>query len=234
MTVEEFSNEFDALLNSYSAVPPYGDNNRLDITLDEYEKSVFLTKAQEDLIISVYSGKNTFNDLFERSEEIRRYLNELVKTVISNIKVDETGVSDKSVFFKIPDDVWFITYESAILKDDSLGCHNGITALVTPITQDEYYKISKNPFRGPSNKRVLRLDIHNSIVELISQYNISDYLIRYLSKPEPIILTDLKELSINGIKDKTECKLNPVVHRAILERAVRLAILSRVQISGNK
>ena len=44
MSVEEFSNEFDTLLNSYSTAPPYGDENKLDITLDEYEKSVFLTK----------------------------------------------------------------------------------------------------------------------------------------------------------------------------------------------
>ena len=69
MTTEEFSNEFDILLNSYSSK----DNQSVNI--DEYEKSVFLTKAQEDLIISAYNGKNSTYDAFEKTEEIRRYLN---------------------------------------------------------------------------------------------------------------------------------------------------------------
>ena len=51
MTTEEFSNEFDTLLNSYGENPS-------TIELDEYEKSVFLTKAQEEIVIDLYSGKN--------------------------------------------------------------------------------------------------------------------------------------------------------------------------------
>lgn len=43
MTTEEFSNEFDTLLNSNSAIESFG--NISDIKLDEYEKSIFLTKA---------------------------------------------------------------------------------------------------------------------------------------------------------------------------------------------
>ena len=54
------------------------------------------------------------------------------------------------------------------------------------------------------------------------------YLIRYLSRPTPIILVDLNDdLTINGIKERTECILNPVVHRAILDRAVKLALQSK-------
>ena len=65
-------------------------------------------------------------------------------------------------------------------------------------------------------------------VEIISKYNIVQYLIRYLSRPTPIILVDLNDdLTINGIKERTECILNPVVHRAILDRAVKLALQSK-------
>ena len=49
MTTEEFSNEFDALLNSYSTT----EETPNTIELDEYEKSVFLTKAQEDVVIDM-------------------------------------------------------------------------------------------------------------------------------------------------------------------------------------
>lgn len=236
MNCEEFSNEFDTLLNSYSTVPPYGDENKLDITLDEYEKSVFLTKAQEEIVVESYTGKNQFGESFERTEEIRRYLSGLVKTVVLSEKLtDHVGLSKTSMFFKLPDDVWFITYESATLKDERLGCLDGEEATIVPVTQDEYYRIAKNPFRGPSKGRAVRLDIGNMVLEVISDYNIDKYLVRYLSRPKPIVLEDLNnDISVNGIKVRTECELNPVIHRAILERAVRLAIISKTQVSGNK
>ena len=235
MTLEEFSNEFDTLLNSYSVSPPYGNENRLDITIDEYEKSVYLTKAQEEIIIELYTGKNQFGEGFEKTEELRRYLSDLVKTVILTEKLTgHTGLSGTSTFYQLPKDVWFITYESATLKDERLGCLNGEEVLVVPVTQDEYYKIAENPFRGPSKSRAVRLDIGNGVIEIVSDYNIGRYLVRYLSRPEPIILVNLNGLSINGESVKTECKLNPVIHRAILERAVKLAIMSRVPNTGKE
>lgn len=235
MSIEEFSNEFDTLLNSYSTVPPYGDENKLDITLDEYEKSVFLTKAQEEIVVESYTGKNQFGEGFERTEEIRRYLSDLVKTVVLSDKLTgHVGLSKTSMFFQLPEDVWFITYESATLKDERLGCLDGEEATIVPVTQDEYYRIAKNPFRGPSKGRAVRLDIGDGVIEIVSDYNIGKYLVRYLSRPKPIVLVDLGELSVNGVKVRTECELNPVIHRAILERAVRLAIISKTQVSGSK
>lgn len=207
MTTQEFSNEFDTLLNSYSTVPPYGDENKLDITLDEYEKSVFLTKAQEEIVVESYTGKNQFGESFERTEEIRRYLSDLVKTVVLSDKLTgHVGLSKTSMFFQLPEDVWFITYESATLKDERLGCLDGEEATIVPVTQDEYYRIAKNPFRGPSKGRAVRLDIGDGVIEIISDYNIDKYLVRYLSRPKPIVLVDLSELSVNGIKVRTECE----------------------------
>lgn len=235
MSIEEFSNEFDTLLNSYSIILPYGKEGTLNIALDEYEKSLFLTKAQEEIVIEAYTGKNQFGEGFEKTEELRRYLSDLVKTAILSEKlVDHVGLSDTSIFFELPEGVWFITYESVILKDESLGCLDGKEVIVVPVTQDEYYRISKNPFRGPSKNRAIRLDIGNRVVEIISDHNIDKYRIRYLSRPEPIVLENLSETSINGVKVRTECKLNPVIHRAILERAVKLAIISKTQVSGSK
>lgn len=235
MTTEEFSNEFDTLLNSYSTIEAFGKTPST-VELDEYEKSVFLTNAQEEIVIDMYNGKNPFGDSFERTEEIRRYLSTLIKTYITtDKKVGYTGLSKSSVFFELPDDLWFITYESVNLKDDGLGCMNGEDISVIPITQDEYHRIGKNPFRGTNERRALRLDLSSKVVEIISKYNVRSYLIRYLSRPTPIVLTDLADnLSINGISVKTECELNPVIHRAILERAVKLAIISRVPNTGKE
>lgn len=229
MTNKEFSDGFSTLLNSFGVTP--------NITLDEYEKSTFLTNAQEQLIINIYSGRNViYGKSFEQTEEIRRYLSNLVETYETSTKVTgKLGLSQDSVFFEIPQDTWFITYEVAFLKDSRLGCLDGIEASVVPLPQDDLYRAKDNPFRGPSKDRVLRLDIKSDLAELISKYNVDKYLMRYISQPTPIILVDLPDgLSINGISTESECELNPVVHRAILERAVQLAIISKTQLTGNK
>lgn len=229
MTNKEFSDGFSTLLNSFGITP--------NITLDEYEKSTFLTNAQEQLIIDIYSGRNIiYGKSFEQTEEIRRYLSNLVETYETSTKVTgKLGLSKDSVFFEIPQDTWFITYEVAFLKDSRLGCLDGIEASVVPLPQDDLYKAKDNPFRGPSKDRVLRLDIKSDLAELISKYNVDKYLMRYISQPTPIILVDLPDgLSINGVSTESECELNPVVHRAILERAVQLAIISKTQLTGNK
>ena len=225
MTNEEFSNEFDNLVNKNIAKPFGVDSTPLEF--DEYEKSVFLTKAQESVVISLYRGTLT-GDSFEKTEELRRYLNELIKTYTTTNKVENEGLTDNSYFFDIPDDVWFITYESAVSQDERLGCAKGTVMEVVPTAQDDLYKTSRNPFRGPNKRRVLRLDVEGKVVELISKFDIDKYQIRYLAKPEPIILIDLPEdLSINGLTKKTECILNPAIHRVILETAVNLALKSR-------
>lgn len=231
MTTQEFSDEFDILLSSYNTI-----DGSVGITLDEYEKSVFLTNAQEKIVISLYNGKNPLNDSFEKTEEVRRYLDNLIKTqVITTQETGYTGLSSKSIFFKLPEDLWFITYESVKLKDDKLGCENGNDILVSPITQDDYYRIKKNPFRGPSKRRAIRLDTKGKVVEIVSEYNIESYLVRYLTRPNPIILIKLSDnLSINGINDKTECELNPVIHRSILEEAVKLAVASKTLSTGEE
>lgn len=210
----EFSIEFDILYNNISSNKAPG--------LNEYEKSVFLTKAQEQIVTELYSGRNTTYNSFEETEEQRRYLNTLVETKACNkhkntIQNPFETVSDNSTLFDLPNNVLFITYESARVNSKEVDVH--------PVSQDELSKILKNPFRGPSNNRVLRLDIGDNIVELISVNDIFSYKIRYIRKPNPIILTDLEDdLSINGISEESECELDSSLHRTILDRAVALAL----------
>jgi len=218
MTNAEFSSEFDILYNNIMSNAAPG--------LDEYEKSVFLTNAQEAFVKELYNGTGTSS--FEKNEEARRFLGNLIKTYETSEKLtDHLGLSRNSMFFQIPEDVWFITYESAILKDERLGCLDGEEATIVPVSQDNFYKIQRNPFRGPSDSRTLRLDNAGNIIELVSDYNISKYLLRYVKRPRPIILVNLSEvgtdLTINELSEASECELNPVTHRPILERAVMLA-----------
>lgn len=226
MTNIEFSNEFDVLVNSYSAIKPFGYEASA-LEFDEYEKSAFLTLAQEKIVTSLYNG-TLLGKPFESTEELRRYLNDLIKTYSTDIVVKQNTIENDLYIVEIPEDVMFITYEVVKSEDSKLGCAKGTTFEVVPVTQDDLHKTIRNPFRGPNKRRVLRLDIASHRVELVSAYSISEYTMRYISKPDPIILTDLPEgLSINEITKETECKLNPAIHRVILETAVSLALKSR-------
>lgn len=226
MDTIEFSNEFDVLLSSFTI----GNS----IVLDEYEKSVFLTQSQEQIVIELYNGR--YSGLgFEKEEEIRRYLSNIVKTYETNKQLDELiGLSKYSVFYQLPKDCWYKTYEAVILKQDDNSCINQKNILVTPVTQDEFHRIMSNPYRGPSANRALRLDVNNNIVEIVSIYPIDRYLVRYLAQPSPIVLQDFTGVSVNDVSTKTECELDESLHRAILDRAVRLAITAKAQYVTNK
>lgn len=232
MNNNQFSDMFDTIVASYKRFKSFDDKEILDsIEFDEYEKSLYLTQAQEEIVINLYSGRNSYENSFENTEELRRYLDSLIKTRTYEV-ADAIGVvdaiSENSLFFKLPEDLSFITYEQVIFNDASLGCYNGQVADVYPVTQDEYNRIIKNPFRGPTKRRVLRIDTGDNSVELVSKYNIDKYLIKYLAKPSPIILVDLPNaLEINGVSMETPCKLNEALHNTILKKAVQLALTSK-------
>lgn len=233
MTTEEFSNEFDVLIDSYSRFKKFDDKEQFDsIEFNEYEKSVFLTRAQEELVKAYYNGGGSAYS-FEFNEETRRYLSSLVKTVeLTNLAENLIGLSDYSRFYQLPDDCWFITYEAVKIKN--AGCMTGKRIVVYPTTQDAYTRIYANPFRTANNRRALRLDIEDNKVEIISTYDVDKYLLRYLAQPKPIILEDLPEtLSINDVQERTECELSPVVHKLILQAAVQMALQSK-SIHGSK
>ena len=255
MTLNEFSYEFDVLASSYLLEGGFTVSDSSLFAFNEYEKSLFLTQSEEQYVLSVYGGKNVLGDKFEGTEETRRYLHNLVAEYFTDEPLDKSedrnylekdyhgmtkhNSSFTSTMFKLPDDLWFITYESVQTKADSkkAACDGkySIVQDVVPVTQDEFHRIKRNPFRGPSYRRALRLDLsdaedpsNNGVVEIISKYGVSSYYVRYIKKLEPIILEDLPDsLSINNQTKACECKLHEAVHRDILELAVKMAIASR-------
>ena len=236
MTTEEFSDAFDTLVNSAANVDNFGS---IDSTLkfDEYEKSYFLTKAQEEVVRELYTGKNRFGESFEKTEELRRLLNGLIVTHKQPLPEknynNDLALTDKSYLVPILDDVMYIIYEAVRLKDDSLGCYSGTVINVQPITHDEYNKIKDNPFRGPTRYKALRLDTNDgqlvNCVEIISKYSCDEYIVRYLKKLNPIILVNLDDsnVSIDGHTEKHDCELNSILHEYILERAVDMALRTK-------
>lgn len=231
MQIEDFSNGFDVLCSSFSATADFGKDAPANAPVfNEHEKSVYLTKAQEELVISLYTGKNSNGDSFESSEEIRRYLSPLIKTdrldPISTTSGLPLGVDSNSKFFTLPLDCWFITYESIDVTDSS--CEGLSSIEVYPVKQDEYHRIRKNPFRGANSHRALRLDLSDGVIEIVSKYNAISYYLRYLRKLKPIILCKLDDDSaINDTTDPSECELHESLHQRVLELAVTMALQSK-------
>lgn len=235
MGVEEFSNEFDVMVNSYRRFKGFDDQEQLDsVEFSEYEKSVYLTKAQEEIVVSAYNGKNQAGDSFEKTEELRRYLSALVAEArlqpIANSSGMTLGIASNSKFFTLPEDLWFITYESVNVTNNN--CPGKNTLKVFPVRQDEYQNIKDNPFRGANNRRALRLDLSEGNVEIVSKLGVTEYYIRYIKKLKPIVLVKLPgELTIDGVGEITDCELHEALHRRVLERAVMMALQSK---GGNK
>lgn len=237
MEIQEFSHQFDTLLNSHASVAGYGSTNSpATIELDEYEKSLFLTNAQEEVALSLYNGRNSSLQGFEETEEMRRYLSSLVCEArldpITTSNGNPLGIDSNSKFFTLPDGtedlpaVWFVTYESVVLSEGKCEGHTNMQ--VVPVTQDEYHRIKQNPFRGANDRRALRLDLSDNIVEIVCKYPISKYYIRYLKQLEPIILTKLDaKTQLRGCITPMTSELPESLHQKILNRAVEMALQSR-------
>lgn len=216
MNVKEFSNEFDTLYNNLmsNAAP----------SIDEYEKSILLTKAQEEII------KNHFEPL---GNKYQKGLDDSPKRQIDFsglIKVDEGKLVDTpSTTFDKRAKVYSLPTDTFLVINESVKTDKG-TKQIVPISYTEYTRLMSRPYKEPLKYQAWRIQT-NSInnVELIvnSNENIEEYLIRYVKRPQPIILINLQDeygnITINGVSNISECELNSNIHSEILQRAVELA-----------
>ena len=208
MTLEELSNEFDVIINSY--------DNSQSLVFNEYEKSIYLTKAQEYIIKDLYRN-------YEGTEELNSYLKTLIKDKTYTIE-DSTNIE-----LNYPDNFLYILKEYANINTT---CKSNSRVDVLPITQDEYNEVVENPFRG-SKSKVLRLEENK--IKLITDLPIISYTMTYLSNPSPIILIDLPNgLTINNeSKKSTTIETSESIHREILDKAVQLAIQSKTLLKSS-
>lgn len=232
MTIEELSNEFDVRLGSYVRKASFGKESSEEvIALDEYEKSLYLTRAQDDIVLSLYNGQTATGRGFEESEEERAYLNGLVREQSIPVSEASDSATVKGKAFLLDSDVvWFIIWETVTADKGSCG-EEDLEVLV--VSHDEYNRLRKNPFRGANSRRALRLDYSSSSperwVEIVCKYPIISYNFRYLMKPKPIILENLPDgLEIKGYSEIQELSIPESLHKQVLDRAVALAYNERV------
>ena len=220
MTTEEFENEFDVLYNNIMSNQAPG--------LDVYEKSVFLTRGQDEILKAYfYPQSNKLMQGFDANE--RRQIDfskqvsnffPLVTPGAGNIDKRSSGVA-KSL---MPQDALMILNEVVDVNREN----KNVTLQVVPLSYKEYSRLMSKPHKRPLKWQAWRLQVMelvNSSVDLIAGFKdvITAYRVRYVKRPTPIILGDLEGVSIEGISVRTECVLDPILHKEILQRAVELA-----------
>lgn len=214
----EFSNGFDVLYNNIMSNAAPGIN--------EYEKSVLLTKAQDEILKNYINPKgNKYQEGFDGSAKRQIDFSGLI-SVADCISQSGAGFDLKAKVYRMPKDVFLIINET-------LTTNTGVKQVV-PISFDEYSRLMSKPYKEPLKYQAWRLVTEGSgnenvVVEVIphSGETVSKYTIRYVRRPKPIVLVDLAseygDVSINGVSTISECELNPLIHEEILQRAVELA-----------
>ena len=152
MTLEEFSTEFDVLYNSITSNAAPGFN--------DYEKSVLLTLAQEELIKSYFVANNNTTGVGLDGSQKRHYdfstlikvktLNNIIDSILTT-RVDVPVFNkDANNIFLVPNDVFLVLNEYLTVKNNSYT--------VFPISYDSYNLLMSKPFPYPNKRQAWRLD----------------------------------------------------------------------------
>ena len=184
MTTQEFSDQFDVLYNNIMSNQAPG--------LDEYEKSVFLTKAQYEIIKNYFNPKSNknqegFDDSPKRQIDFSNLMAAKKQTSVVTTPTTYVKFDSRSVLYEMPSDILFALNETAIVTE------NLKTRLITivPINFEEYARILSKPYKQPLKNqgwRLLNTGMNGTTQARISEIvvkvgaTVSDYIIRYVRK----------------------------------------------------
>jgi len=197
-----------------------------------YEISRFLTDGEYSVVTMLCNG--TLPKTFESTEDVTSLLASLVKQGAGTLVTESVyHIVTGSSVFSLPSDFMYRTYESCVINVPGCG---ETEAVVVPVTQDEFWRTHRDPFKKDNRNRVLRLAYaannaatgaslsETGYSELVSSCPIVSYNVRYISRPAPIVLENLTGgLTIDGVSTAQTCLLNEKLHPMILSEAVRLA-----------
>ena len=149
MTIQEFSTEFDVLYNNVTSNQAPG--------LNEYEKSVFLTKAQSQLVNEYFNSRTDgFGGGFDGSQKRQYDFSGLVRVErlfdINTFKerIDATEKLDRrSKVFLFPQNYFLAVNE--ILSDEKWQYS------VIPLSYAEYQRLMLKPYNFPVKRAAWRI-----------------------------------------------------------------------------
>ena len=243
--VQELSNNFDVLYNNITSNQAPG--------LNEYEKSLFLTKAQKELIKGYFSPKgNPKQEGYDDSPKRQSDFLHLVDTV----NLDKAGsyadaFDPRSIPFYYTkagqsgdpsDPLETDRSKKLLILNENITYTNPTTHVkkiwtIVPISYEEYDRLMQKPYKYPPKNQVWRLFsgkngvYHNQrlMVEIIGRFTPEEqnrvvYKVRYLKNPDPIILENLPDgLTIDGENEVSIGSIPEYMYDEVLQRAVELA-----------
>lgn len=224
MSNQEFSNEFDILYNNAMSNAAPG--------LDEYEKSVFLSKAQDEILKNAFNAKgNKYQEGLDDSAKRQLTFSHLIqsKQLATYVDPGYVRMDERSSLFIFPEDM--LLPLSEILYSTKNGLQRQL--VIIPLHYEEYNRLMSKPSKRPCKNTAWRIvsvtQSGSRIIELVTGINeaITAYKMRYIKKYRPIILVDLTidypGCSINGSFTESTSEVDPSIHQEILQRAVEIA-----------
>lgn len=226
MTNQEFSNEFDVLYNNIMSNQAPG--------LDEYEKSVFLTKAQDEIVKNYFNPKgNKYQEGFDGNEKRQIDFSMIMRSTEISSGFTDGAFDSRGKVVTINSDVMMILNEYATVTrarsvSDTKSTPETVRLTIVPINYTEYSRLMSKPYKRPLKWQAWRLltnDGNTKKAEIIVGPNdtLTAYHIRYIKRPQAIILSDLEGVTLDNKTTAQECELDPILHQEILQRAVELA-----------
>lgn len=235
-TSEEWSLAFDLLYNNITSNQAPG--------LNDYEKSVFLTQAQNALVKETFSPNHNvhgegYDDSIRRQSDFR--------TLVTSTKLRElSGLSDSQIVFRVNTGAtryFEYPYNALFVLNDEVGITVNDTTkyyTVVPVSYDEYARLMMKPYKYPPKGMLWRLITNTNtdyvngvpadsyqIIELVGKFASGctiDYRMHYVKRPDPIVLGAMPEgLSVEGVTSDSPCMLPEHLHDEVLGRAVQLA-----------
>ncbi|KKL17663.1 hypothetical protein LCGC14_2483300, partial [marine sediment metagenome] len=237
MTATEMGYEFDVGYDKITNFDAPG--------YEPKEKSIFLTKAQEELVLNVQKGSSS-NEFNKRVLDILKTKVEILAAAMS------AGPYNNSFWATLPTTAFGIVNERATLTPSSSHFYYDATTprvftdvRVKPIDDDYYHLNIKNPHKKPTHELVWRLDygeldqtpdpdawINKLVYVIESNEVLTGVQIHYYRKPVPIIVKDAGYVAGDGSIDgvalvdfkttEQDCELNKITHREIIDKAVKL------------
>lgn len=197
--------------------------------LNAYEKSVFLTKAQDEIVKNYFNPKSKGNNTQEGFDDSQK--RQVDFSMLTTVMTEDTDFS--SPLFDMRDNTKSVSLPEKLMMainetvEVTRGEKKKLLLQVIPIKFDEYTRLMSKPFKRPLKYQAWRLinsDTANKADIVVGPSDtLTRYTIRYIRRPQPIIISDLDGLTIEGMGSKAECELDPILHEEILQRAVELA-----------
>ena len=149
-TVKEWSDAFDVLFNEIMS--------NASASLDEYDKSILLTKAQEEVIKNYFNPKgNKYQEGFDNSAKRQADFATLIKVATLAEFSDYAKFDIRSIAYKYPEDFFIAINEQFQVEATSESSTKTYPYTIRPISYDTYDRLMQKPYKYPTKSQVWRL-----------------------------------------------------------------------------